>query len=403
MRFYVVFLIFAVFHYTCGYDYKKLKINIKRQKSPRKQYLEHQDILNKYGVTLEYPSLMDRRTNDSIAIYRYLDNEFYGEIVIGHPGKKMYVAFDTAWDRTWVMSLRCNIHQVPGCRSHHLYDHDASSYYKENGTKYLGQDNFLGFYSYENISMAHSNVTDFSFIEMTEVPDYMQFSKVDGVMGLGIKVDDYEPFFYTLLRQNKIRDPIFSIYLNRDRNSNRGGNVILGFVEYRHIHKTELKNGTVVPDTITYLNVDPGRFWKFTVDKIIFTKDPKNIFTTCENGCKAIADTSSNQIYGPADAINKFHDMIHAYEVNGQWIVDCDKVNQMPKLDIYLNNVAFRLGGKQYIMKESNTTITTCISAFSPTSSSSTNGLWVLGGAFLAQFYSIYNVQDKTIGFVRAA
>lgn len=42
---------------------------------------------------------------------------------------------------------------------HNKYDHDHSSYYKKNGTEYIGNEgtyNFTGFYSYENISVSCS-------------------------------------------------------------------------------------------------------------------------------------------------------------------------------------------------------------------------------------------------------
>ncbi|CAG9837942.1 unnamed protein product [Diabrotica balteata] len=237
---------------------------------------------------------------------------------------------------------------------------------------------------------------------MSVVPDTMQFDKADGVLGLGPKSGNYEPFFYTMYREKKIRDPVFSVYLNRDRNSDRGGNIMLGFVDPKHIHKTIYPNKTIIQDTIVYLNADTAEYWQFNVDKMIYTKDPKHVYTFCKNGCKAIADTSTNEINGPKVDVDAIHEIIDAKLQNGRYVVNCDAINQMPKLDIYLAGQAFRLGGKQYIMKESNKTSTTCVSAFVPDDTMGPN-TWIFGGAFLAQYYSIYNIEDKTIGFVRAA
>lgn len=51
---------------------------------------------------------------------------------------------------------------------------------------------------------------------MVYVNNDFVFNKADGVMGLGLKTDEnYDPFFYTLLKQKKIKNPLFSIYLNR--------------------------------------------------------------------------------------------------------------------------------------------------------------------------------------------
>uniref|UniRef100_A0A6P7FU10 Lysosomal aspartic protease-like n=1 Tax=Diabrotica virgifera virgifera TaxID=50390 RepID=A0A6P7FU10_DIAVI len=385
-----------------------MSIELRRKKSPRQELLENEPTLRKYGYRLEFLKnrrIKEPRTNDSIALYRYLDNEFYGTIVIGHPGKTFDVSFDTAWGLSWLLSSRCDTSLTPGCRGHNLYDRYKSSTFKKNGTQYFIQDgafNFTGVYSYDDIHIAHSNVTSFLFVEMSIVPDSMQFDKADGVLGLGPKSGDYEPFFYTLYREKKIKNPIFSIYLNRDRNSNRGGNIMLGFFDPKHVHKTSYPNGSIIQDTIVYLNADTAEYWQFNVDKMIYTKDPKHVSTFCQSGCKAIADTSTNEINGPSKEVNQIHEIINAKLQNGRYIVNCDAINQMPKLDIYLRGQPFRLGGKQYIMKESNKTSTTCISAFVPDDTMGKN-TWIFGGAFLSLYYSIYNIEDKTIGFVRAA
>ncbi|CAH1163535.1 unnamed protein product [Phaedon cochleariae] len=405
-------VIITVIIFTCEAQAKiqekkgTMRIELIRQKSPREQYMNAPN-LKAFGI--DYGFLDDygmNRTNDSIALYRYLDNEFYGKIVIGHPGQIMNVAFDTAWSLTWVLSKKCQTYTTYGCWFHNLYNHDRSSYYKKDGKPYVGDEgifNFTGFYSYENISMAHSNVTAFSFVEMVGVPSSMAFSKADGVLGLGLKDGDYEPFFYALYRQKKIRDPIFSIYLNRDRQSNKGGNIMLGFYDPKHVHQTSYPNGSVIPDTIKFLQVDAGADWQFSLDSILITMDQKKTLTLCPNGCKAISDTSSNQIIGPVEDINKINDLLNAKKIFGRWTVECDTIMKLPKIDFVLGGQNFRLEGPQYTTKMSYMGITVCFSAFVPTTASSTEGLWVLGGAFLSQYYSIYNIEDKTIGFVRAA
>lgn len=42
-----------------------------------------------------------------------------------------------------------------------------------------------------------------------------------------------------------------------------------------------------------------------------------------------------------------------------------------------------------------------CVSAFTPSTDPAMKNTWVLGGAFLSQFYTIYNIEKKTIGIVR--
>lgn len=47
--------------------------------------------------------------------------------------------------------------------------------------------------------------------------------------------------------------------------------------------------------------------------------------------------------------------------------------------------------------------ITICVSAFTYSDDPSEQHAWILGAAFLSPFYSIYDIENKRIGFVRAA
>lgn len=99
-----------------------------------------------------------------------------------------------------------------------------------------------------------------SFIEMTEVSPLFIFNKMDGVLGLGLKFGDYNPFIYYLLKNKNITRALFSIYMNRDRQSNRGGDIYLGSIEPRHVYNKNLSS-------IVYLPVTSYAFWQFNIDK----------------------------------------------------------------------------------------------------------------------------------------
>lgn len=47
--------------------------------------------------------------------------------------------------------------------------------------------------------------------------------------------------------------------------------------------------------------------------------------------------------------------------------------------------------------------LTLCVSAFTYSEAPSEQNVWVMGGAFLSVYYSIYDIDNKKIGFVRAA
>ncbi|XP_044263659.1 aspartic proteinase A2-like [Tribolium madens] len=399
----ITFILFLLAKNGFANEKNTFNFEIRRQKTPTEQYINHgHHFGRKFQEMMEKP---EPRNNDSIALYRFLDDEFYGEIVIGHPGQKLNVAFDTTWSYSWVISSKCSSIKSIGCYFHNKYDHSKSSEYKKDGRPFamdLGSYNLTGFYSYDNISIAHSNVTGQSFVEMVYVPNQFVFNKADGVMGLGLKTDEnYDPFFYTLLKQKKIKNPIFSIYLNRDRQSNRGGNVMLGFVDLKHVHKAKVGK-KIVYDNFTYLPVENYAYWQFQMDQVVVKVGKDNNVVVCEKGCKAIVDTSSNAIIGPQADIDQIHDVINAREFFlHRYTLDCDTVNKLPKIDFMLGGKNFTLSGPDYTVKMSYHSITICLSAFIPANTIQEQDRWILGGAFLAEFYTVYDVQARTIGFVK--
>lgn len=84
-----------------------------------------------------------------------LQSEFYGQVVVGSPGKTFNVAFDTTWSYSWLMSSQCDT-EVVGCWFHNKYNHMDSSTYRKDGRKFnmnVGSYNLTGFFSNETFSV----------------------------------------------------------------------------------------------------------------------------------------------------------------------------------------------------------------------------------------------------------
>ncbi|KAF2892909.1 hypothetical protein ILUMI_13264 [Ignelater luminosus] len=392
-------------------DSDTLMIPIFRQKSPREAALNSKD-MHKLGIHLDWLRKHHHHNstgNDSIALFRFLDMEFYGKVLIGQKGQAFNMLFDTAWQTSWVISNDCSWTTI-GCWFHNKYDHTGSSTYVANGTKFIspeGSYNLTGYYSNDTFSIAHSRVNGQMFVEMTSVPYTYIFSKADGVMGLGIKTGKIDPFFYNMLRNGTIKQPLFSVYLSRDRQSQRGGNILLGFIDKKHIHRVPVPNSNkTIPDTITYLPVEGGSgYWQFHMDRIVLDMPSQNkSFPFCLHGCSTIADTTNNIILGPQQDINAIHTLIKAKPLLfGRSRVPCDTINKLPPIDFVLAGKNFTLKGPQYIQKMSYGSVTLCLSSFVSSSVPTEQNIWILGGAFLSQFYSIYDIGNNRIGFVRAA
>lgn len=57
------------------------------------------------------------------------------------------------------------------------------------------------------------------------------FTKADGVMGLGLRYGDYNPFIYQLLKNGNISRALFSIYMNRLATRNAFTCIITSFFQ----------------------------------------------------------------------------------------------------------------------------------------------------------------------------
>uniref|UniRef100_A0A8C4RVA8 Peptidase A1 domain-containing protein n=1 Tax=Erpetoichthys calabaricus TaxID=27687 RepID=A0A8C4RVA8_ERPCA len=164
-----------------------------------------------------------------------------------------------------------------------------------------------------------------------------------------ISVQGAPPLFDTAMQQKKLPQNmlpqnIFSFYLNRDPAGQVGGEQILGGV-YSKYFKGEFH----------YVNVTSKAYWEIKADGISFGKQ----LSLCKGGCQAIVDTGTSLIVGPIQEI--------------QYMVDWKQ---------------FNLTGHDYVVKETLSGISVCLSGFMGMDIPPPAGpLGILGDVFIGPYY----------------
>ncbi|XP_025208049.1 lysosomal aspartic protease-like [Melanaphis sacchari] len=384
-------LMFLIFFYyvfcTIAEETNIYSMPLIRRKSPLQMLIKDPHYMKKINIQKVHPM------NENITLFKYMDSEYYAEILVGKPGQKFTVIFDTTWSDMWIPSKLCSKDIYPICGKKHLYDQDISSSHKFIDPTPFNVDGLVGNLTCDTIVLGHLNVTDLIFAEITGISNLMKYQLMhaDGIIGLGYNTNartTNNTFFYKLLDDKKILNPIFSVYMNRDTTTPKGGTIFLGGIEPKHI-KGE----------ITYVPVTQKNYWQIEMNQFSVQINKTSTKTFCDQGCQVILDTSSNKIGVPPEYVTAINSLVKAtlYFYN-RYKVPCSLVNKLPKITINIGSRDFHISGRHYIQKmenEQNGTI--CITAFSDSELS--DGVWSLGGGFLSSVYTTFDLENNRVGF----
>uniref|UniRef100_A0A8C4RU59 Peptidase A1 domain-containing protein n=1 Tax=Erpetoichthys calabaricus TaxID=27687 RepID=A0A8C4RU59_ERPCA len=216
--------------------------------------------------------------------------------------------------------------------------------YAKNGTQFYDRGGLSGFLSNDIIIIGDLVVTNQLFGEAVKQP---------GIPYPVISVQGAPPLFDTAMQQKKLPQNmlpqnIFSFYLNRDPAGQVGGEQILGGV-YSKYFKGEFH----------YVNVTSKAYWEIKADGISFGKQ----LSLCKGGCQAIVDTGTSLIVGPIQEIH-------------------------PLSSFILGGKQFNLTGHDYVVKETLSGISVCLSGFMGMDIPPPAGpLGILGDVFIGPYY----------------
>ncbi|XP_063338224.1 pepsin A-like [Pelmatolapia mariae] len=359
-----------------------VQIPLQKGKSAR-EVLEEQGLWEEYRQKYPYNPMAkfdgifavgpESMTNDAGLSY-------YGVISIGNPPQSFQVIFDTGSSNLWVPSIYCN--SAP-CK---WYEKEPRNYLQI--VQYLNKCTYFpplvfkfctGFiFGWQVGGLAVTN--QIFGLSQTEAP-FMQYMQADGILGLAypsLSASGATPVFDNMMNAGLIDQNLFSVYLSS--NTQQGSVVTFGGVDINHYS-----------GSITWIPLSSELYWQITVDSVTVNGQ----VVACNGGCQAIVDTGTSMIVGPQSDIDNINAWLGAISQNGEYLVNCNYIGQMPDVTFNINGQQFTLPASAYISQSQNYG---CLTGFSGQGSN----LWILGDVFLRQYYSIFDRGQNMVGLAKA-
>ncbi|XP_049419611.1 pepsin A-like [Epinephelus fuscoguttatus] len=360
-----------------------VQVPLEKGKTAR-EILEEQGLWEEYRLKYPYNPIV--KFDNSFAVGTQsmtndADLAYFGIISIGTPPQSFKVIFDTGSSNLWVPSIYCS---SPACNNHDKFNPSLSSTYRQNGASLriqYGTGSMIGFLGYDTVTVGGFAVQNQIFGLSTSEAPFMQYMRADGILGLAyprLSASGATPVFDNMMKQGLVSQDLFSVYLSS--NSNSGSVVTFGGIDPNHYS-----------GSITWIPLSSELYWQITVDSVTVNGQ----VVACNGGCQAIVDTGTSLIVGPQSSISNINQVVGAYSQNGNDMVSCNNIGQMPDVTFHIQGQEFTLPSSAYIRQS----YYGCHSGFGNGGSS----LWILGDVFIRQYYSIFDRGQNRVGLARAA
>ncbi|KAJ3011398.1 hypothetical protein HKX48_006855 [Thoreauomyces humboldtii] len=350
---------------------------------------------------------------------------YHGAVQIGTPAQTFSILFDTGSEILWVQEKNSIGGGVD--TSGTFFDPTASSTFKTSNVaadqiQYVDGTTVNGVVATDKVAIGALSVAGYTFEVATAVTGTTSSnnSGMDGIMGMSFSqtpatgAQEYT-FFERLVQTNAVANPSFGYFID---SSNTNGSLTLGGVDLARI------NGGV-----QYLNVAPSYtsngspvylYWQSILTSIALAGYPNQI--TMPSNFAVVFDTGTSLAVLPtayAAQLNKALGLTLASSDSSPqlYFTPCSNgvvPSGFPDLQFTFGGKTLRITPEEYFFKQSaDNGDVVCVSGFAgqdinpttaPTSSSSSSSQQILvpsaifGNVFLRRFYTVFNIQDHTIG-----
>ncbi|RDA85467.1 hypothetical protein CP532_1023 [Ophiocordyceps camponoti-leonardi (nom. inval.)] len=310
------------------------------------------------------------------------DFAYFVKVGLGSKKKELYMLLDTGAGSSWVMGPGC---KDKACSMHSTFGPNDSDTFHDTGEEFnvsYGSGVVNGKLIQDNMTMA-GVAFDFKFgMAGTTSTEFVKFP-FDGILGLSMTRGHNDNFLEKFGQAHKLDKNIFCVALNRAADG---------------VNTGEVKFGSMNPDkfsgnvSYTPLGSQDGE-WAITIDDMAFDGKKAGV-----GGVLAYIDTGTSFIFGSPDRVQKVHSVIPgAKSADGQtYKVPCD--TNKP-LTFTFSGIDYEVSPKDWVApKNAEGECTSNVYGYEVA-----KGSWLIGDTFLMNVYTVFDKDEKRIGFAKLA
>jgi len=330
-----------------------------------------------------------------VPLVNYHDCVYYGNIQIGRPRQTFQVAFDTGYSQTWVVSTDCHLCKFNVERKWGLYDKNRSSTYTKDGRPIIleyAYGDITGTLAMDEVhvpSPGEKSGLDAEFVrfgDMTHLGGMglpFFWGNLDGSVGLGLpfRGQNASSIIQVLQEQGAIERAVFSFDLSASAMTGEKGWLVIGDVDTR-----------AYSGSLQTVETDKSGKWKVPAHEIRF----QGVDLLKNGTVPVLVDSGVPTIAGPAPLIREIMTKLGVRSWFGKTVVRCNQEFEL----------AFQLKEGEPALKLNASDLMEplifehCLLLLTPLHLEKPNdNMWVLGDAFIRKYYTVFDMDSRSISF----
>ncbi|KAF9226049.1 Asp-domain-containing protein [Gyrodon lividus] len=307
---------------------------------------------------------------------------WFGTISIGTPPLTYTVVFDTGSSDLVLPGVDCD----NSCTGHAMYDPALSSSSVDLGEPFVVQygsgDSAFGDQYTDNVTIVGLTATDQTFGVALHYARGFQIEQfpADGIMGMGFQpISRYQqsPVFQTFVTQGYTDEPVFAFnFADPEPELYLGGT-----------------NPNMYTGDFTYAEVTTVGYWQVNMVNIVVNGE------VVLSNVDSIVDTGNDFIHGPPEDVAALYQAIGGTPLPTNCLLYTFPCDDVPSVSFTFSDTSFLISAETISVGPIDEDPLDCIGSIIVADVP----FWVVGGAFLRNVYTVFDVANERVGFAELA